>query len=224
MRSPRLIIAMVVMLGALVAAFFLFQHFWYQPSYSYVYTDNARIDGTVVRVVAQSGGQVAQLPFDVGDTVEKNQAVAVIKVTVPITQLSPESPNQTHVYQNILSPVSGVVAQKSVDVGSTVASGQPLLTIVDPNNIWVIANIEETSIRRVEVGQRVDIHVDAADETVSGRVDSIIPMTTSVVGRTGPSVVVAADTQDVPVKIVFDEAEPGRLYPGLSVEVTIYSK
>jgi len=223
MLSRRRIIPLVAFVCILVLAFFLLQHYWYQPTYSFVYTDNARIDGTAVNVVAQNGGQVVQLPYDTGDKVEKLHPVATLKITLVATM--PSSDNPQYVQQNITAPISGIVASRWVNLGDTVSPGQRLLTIIDPDDIWVIANIDENEIHRVKPGQRVDIHVDATNETLGGIVEYIIPLTTSVVQRpAGSSVVVAANTQDVPVKIAFEQKGNYHLYPGLSTEVTIYTK
>lgn len=223
MLSRRRIITLVAFVCILVLAFFLLQHYWYQPTYSFVYTDNARIDGTAVNVVAQNGGQVVQLPYDTGDKVEKLHSVATLKITLVATMPSSDSPQ--YVQQNITAPISGIVASRWVNLGDTVSPGQRLLTIIDPDDIWVIANIDENEIHRVKPGQRVDIHVDATNETLPGSVEYIIPLTTSMAQRpAGSSVVVAANTQDVPVKITFEQKGNYHLYPGLSTEVTIYTK
>jgi multidrug resistance efflux pump len=218
MRSRRRIIALVVLVCALVLSFFLLQRYWYQPTYSFVYTDNARIDGAGVDVVAENQGQVVRLPYDTGDKVEKLHSVATLKIAVPV------SANVRYIHQNILAPLSGIIASRWVNLGDTVSPGQRLLTIIDPNDIWVIANIDENKINRIKPGQIVDIHVDATDETLPGSVEYIVPLTTSMVQQpVGSSVVVAANAQDVPVKIILEQKGNYPLYPGLSAEVTIYT-
>jgi multidrug resistance efflux pump len=237
MRSRRRIIALVVLAVVLFLSVFLLQHYWYQPTYSFVYTDNARVDGTAVDVVAENGGQVMQLPYDTGDKVEKLHPVAQLKISLAASTSasgaasilsSPEATtevNPRYMRQNILAPLSGIIAGRWVNLGDRVLPGQRLLTIIDPDDIWVIANIDENEIQRVKPGQRVDIHVDATDETLPGSVEYIMPLTTSVVQQPAESsVVVAANTQDVPVKIIFEQKGNYLLYPGLSTEVTIYTK
>jgi multidrug resistance efflux pump len=237
MSNRRRIIALVTLAVVLLLSFFLLGHYWYQPTYSYVYTDNARIDGTMVDVVAKNGGQVMQLPYDTGDRVEKSYPVATLKITLATSApssgaasilSSPEGTTEENPYymrQNILAPLSGIVAGRWVNLGDTVLPGQRLLTIIDPDDIWVIANIDENEIQRVKPGQRVDIHVDATNETLPGSVEYVMPLTTSVVQQPPESsIVVAANTQDVPVKILFQQKGNYLLYPGLSTEVTIYTK
>lgn len=224
MHKRRRIIALVVPIIALVAIYFLLLHYWYQPTYSFVFTDNARVDGAVVKIVAENRGQIVRLPFDTGDTVEKLQPVATLKI-LAASGIQSDSRNQRYLYQNILTPISGTVVSRSVNLGDTALPGQPLLTVANLNDVWVIANIDENDISRVKSGQRVDIHVDATNEIIQGIVEHVIPSTTSIVQRTGDaSLIVAANTQDVPVKIRFEQKDSYQLYPGLSVEVTIYTK
>jgi multidrug resistance efflux pump len=223
MRSRRRIIALVVLVCVVLLSFFGIQRYWYQPTYSLVYTDNARIDGARVDVVAENQGQVVRLPYDTGDKVEKLHPVATLKITVPASTLSSDNPH--YIQQNIRAPLSGIIASRWVNLGDAVSPGQQLLTITDPNEIWVMANIDENEIHRIKPGQRVDIHVDATDETLPGSVEYIVPLTTSIVQQpAGSSVVVAANTQDVPVKIIFEQKGNYHLYPGLSTEVTIYTE
>ena len=64
-------------------------------------------------------------------------------------------------YAVVTAPTSGQVSRKNVQVGQLVNAGQPLLSLVDDSNIWVIANFKETQIGKMQVGQKVKIHIDA---------------------------------------------------------------
>ena len=111
---------------------------------------------------------------------------------------------------------------KNVDPGKYVEPGQPLLSIVKEDT-WVIANFKETQIKKMSVGQPVEVKVDAYPGKVfKGHVDSVQPGTGAVFSllppenATGNFVKVV---QRVPVKIIidsrFDPVHP--LWPGLSV-------
>lgn len=224
MPKRRAAIALAVLVVAFAGLSFLLNRFWYQPTYSFIFTDNARIEGARVKVVADHRGQVERLLVDTGDEVQRRQPVAILKV---ISSVSAPTDTSTpkYIYQNVLSPSSGIVVSREVDVGNTVTPGQPLLTIADLNDIWVIANIDENVVTRVQPGQEVDIHVDATGAILKGRVGYVVPSTASVVQRPEESpLVVAANTQDVPVKISLESKGDYQLYPGLSVEVTIYTR
>jgi membrane fusion protein (multidrug efflux system) len=133
-------------------------------------------------------------------------------------------------YTEVKAPVSGVVSRKSVEVGQVVQAGQPLLALVNLDDIWVTANFKESQVAAIRPGQPVDIHVDAYDDRhYRGRVDSIAAATGARFSllppenATGNYVKVV---QRVPVKIVF---EPGqdkehRLRPGLSVVPTVITR
>ncbi len=126
----------------------------------------------------------------------------------------------------VVAPVSGMIAKKNVDPGKYVQPGQPLLSIVN-GEMWVIANFKETQIKKMAVGQPVEVRVDAYPRTTfKGHVDSLQPGTGSAFSllppenATGNFVKVV---QRVPVKIVM-ESKPDRnnpLWPGLSVIPTV---
>jgi membrane fusion protein, multidrug efflux system len=60
----------------------------------------------------------------------------------------------------IPAPVSGFVAKRSVQVGSRVAPGQPLMAIVPLNQVWVDANFKEVQLRNMRIGQPVTLSAD----------------------------------------------------------------
>lgn len=224
MRIRRRLTALVFLAAAFAGSYFLLLNYWYQPTYDFVYTDNARIDSSLVRVMVDNRGQVINLPYDTGAIVKKDQIIATLRGVTAVGVPS-DVGSQTYFYQYIQAPVSGVVVSRGVNQGDIASPGQTLLTIADLSNLWVIANIDENDVNRVKPGQRVDIHVDATDEILQGKVETIVPLTTSIATLGGnPSLIVAANTQEVPVKISFEQKEPGRLYSGLSVEVTIYTR
>jgi membrane fusion protein, multidrug efflux system len=129
-------------------------------------------------------------------------------------------------YTKVLSPESGSVTNKTVEAGSFVSAGQPLLAIV-PEEKWVIANFKEVQLERMKVGQSVDVRVDAyPDLRLHARVQSLQAGTGSRFqllppeNATGNWVKVV---QRLPVKIVFESGQEGldRLSQGMSVEVTV---
>jgi membrane fusion protein (multidrug efflux system) len=128
-------------------------------------------------------------------------------------------------YTQIVAPVDGSVAQKTVAVGDYVQPGTQLLAIV-PLKIWVTANFKETQLARMRVGQPVTIKADACPAShITGRVQSIQRGAGQAFGilppenATGNFVKVV---QRVPVKIVLDNLPPDcPLGPGMSVEPSV---
>jgi membrane fusion protein, multidrug efflux system len=60
----------------------------------------------------------------------------------------------------LVSPVTGVIAKRSVQVGQRVAAGTPLLAVVPLDDVWVDANFKEGQLERMRAGQPVTIRTD----------------------------------------------------------------
>src|SRR5580693_7054893 len=60
----------------------------------------------------------------------------------------------------LTSPVSGIIAKRSVQVGQRVAAGTPLLAVVPLENVWVDANFKEVQLERMRAGQPVTVRTD----------------------------------------------------------------
>ena len=60
----------------------------------------------------------------------------------------------------IRAPVDGQVAKRSVQVGQQVAAGAPLMAVVPLSDVWVDANFKETQLRRMKIGQPVELVSD----------------------------------------------------------------
>jgi len=123
----------------------------------------------------------------------------------------------------VRAPRAGLVTKRNVDVGKYVGVGQPLLALVDTNDVWVVANFKESQIDHIHPGQKVEIKIDAyPDYKLRGHVDSLQAGTGAAFSllppenATGNFVKVV---QRLPVKIVIDSApDPAHpLLPGLSV-------
>ena len=133
-------------------------------------------------------------------------------------------------YATVKAPVRGVVSKKGINVGQVVQGGQPLLAIVQIDDVWVTANFKETQLKDMRPGQRTEIAVDAyGGRTYTGKVDSIASATGARFSllppenATGNFVKVV---QRVPVKIVLDPGQDPEhlLRPGMSVTPTVFLK
>ena len=133
-------------------------------------------------------------------------------------------------YTTVKAPAAGVVSRKTIEVGQVVQAGQPLLALVDLQDVWVTANFKETQLNEMRAGQRAIVDVDAlGGKEFKGHVDSIAAATGAKFSllppenATGNYVKVV---QRVPVKIVFDPGQdPNHLLrPGMSVTPTVYVK
>lgn len=126
--------------------------------------------------------------------------------------------------RTIRSPVPAVIDRTFVLPGEYVASGQRILLLHNPAEVWVEANIKETQVGRLRLGQTVRVSVDAyPSETFEGRVGRIGSATTArfaLLPTPNPSGNFTKITQRVPVKIDMVKM-PKPLTPGMMVEVEI---
>jgi len=133
----------------------------------------------------------------------------------------------------LVSPVSGVVGKRSVQVGQRVAPGTPLMTVVPMNQLWVEANFKENQLRNLRLGQPVKMTADLYGKKVeySGTVEGLGVGTGSAFSllpaqnATGNWIKVV---QRVPVRIALDaqqvQAHPLRVGLSMLVDVDIQNQ
>ncbi len=134
-----------------------------------------------------------------------------------------------YVRTTIAAPVRGYTAKRNVQVGQTVAPGDPLLAIIPFNQIWVDANFKETQIKRIRIGQKVRVHVDANDVVYDGVVEGIEGGTGAAFALLPPQNATGnwiKIVQRLPVRVLLNpkEIQQHPLQLGLSTEVTVYTR
>ncbi|MEQ5838483.1 efflux RND transporter periplasmic adaptor subunit [Paraburkholderia acidicola] len=126
------------------------------------------------------------------------------------------------------APVTGYVAQRSVQVGQRVSPGTPLMGIVPLNGVWIDANFKEVQLKHIRIGQPVELTADAYGSSVvfhgkvvgfsagTGSAFSLLPAQNA----TGNWIKVV---QRLPVRIAIDpqELEQHPLRIGLSMQVDV---
>ncbi|MGA7126325.1 MAG: HlyD family secretion protein, partial [Chthoniobacterales bacterium] len=158
-------------------------------------------------------------------------ADAQIKAARAQVRQAQEEVNQASLnlsYTKIVSPTNGRVAQRTVESGNRVQPGQALMAISE-SDVWVVANLKETQMEKVRVGQPVAIRIDAfPHQEFRGWVDSVQPGSGATYALLPPDNATGnfiKIVQRVPVKIVFDPASlgefSGSIVPGLSCEPSI---
>ncbi len=128
----------------------------------------------------------------------------------------------------IRAPVSGIVSQRSVQVGQMAAAGHPVMTVVPVDQVYVDANFKEDQLARVHPGQSVTLTSDLYGSSVEfhGRVAGLGGGTGSAFAvipaqnATGNWIKVV---QRIPVRIALDprELREHPLRVGLSMSVSI---
>jgi membrane fusion protein, multidrug efflux system len=128
----------------------------------------------------------------------------------------------------IVSPVTGVIAKRSVQVGERVAAGTPLLAVVPLDDVWVDANFKEVQLERMHAGQPVTVRTDLYGRSVtyhghvvgiaagSGNAFALLPSQNA----SGNWIKIV---QRLPVRILLDpaELEAHPLRVGLSTTVRV---
>jgi membrane fusion protein, heavy metal efflux system len=108
----------------------------------------------------------------------------------------------------IKSPISGIVTAKSISAGTQIsAEGEPLFTISDLSEVWVLVNIYATNVVNIETGMRVNIKtLSYPDETFEGKIAAI-------------SQVLDAEAKVLKARVVLQNTDL-KLKPGMIVDVT----
>ena len=171
-------------------------------------------------VLAQSR-QISASASVSGTSVENNP-----DVLAAIAALRRAALVQSHM--RLVAPVSGQIAQRSVQIGQQVAPGAPLMAVVPLDAVWVDANFRETQLADLRVSQPVTIRSDVygSDITFHGKVLGLGAGSGSAFAllpaqnASGNWIKV---TQRLPVRIALDPAELKKnpLRIGLSVTVTV---
>jgi len=200
--------------------------------------DDARQAAAAVQsqaaAVAQAGQRVAQSRAQVSNARTQRQQVKLREAELETARgklaLALANVKQAQLnldYTTIRAPISGRVTRKNVEIGQVAAPGQPLLAVVDLDDVWVLANFKETQLTGIKPGQHATVEVDTHPGLVyKARVDSVQGGSGAIFSllppenATGNYVKVV---QRIPVKLVLERGENAQhlLVPGMSVVPTI---
>ena len=227
-RRRRLRVLILPVLSVVVALAALVGFNMWREAQLFVSTDNAQVQGEPVQVGSMNAGRVDALTVRVGDRVDRGSVLARVALPSVVGVAQNGQPRldflgSADTQVEVKSPISGVVMATPAAVGADVQAGQAVVAVVDPSQLWVNANIDETNIDRVRVGQSVTVHVDAIGTDVPGVVEAITPATAasfSLLPSNTGSGTFNKVVQQVPVRIgVRLGNQPALL--GTSVEVKI---
>ena len=217
MNGNRKILILTILAVMVMVLAGIGSYYWYE-NVNYVKTEDAKITGDLVTVGPQITGKLLELKFEEGDMVLKDQVLGRQESTT-LADINFD--------QSILrAPISGIVIKKQGTVGELVSPGQTVAILIDPDKLYITANIEETKLGRVRQGQKVEFTVDQfSGENFVGEVKfvgqaansafALIPSSTS---GTFTKVV-----QKIPVKIIFD-SKGEKFLPGTNAVVKIHIK
>jgi membrane fusion protein (multidrug efflux system) len=130
-------------------------------------------------------------------------------------------------YCHIVAPVDGIASQRSAEIGGRISQGQQLIVLVQTAGVWTTANFKETQLRKMHVGQRVNIKVDSLDESFEGVIENM-PAATGDRSSLFPPENATGNyvkiVQRLPVRIRFNpnQRDLDKLRPGMSVEPKVH--
>ncbi|RLB69698.1 MAG: EmrA/EmrK family multidrug efflux transporter periplasmic adaptor subunit [Deltaproteobacteria bacterium] len=123
------------------------------------------------------------------------------------------------------SPLDGRVAKRFINQGGNIAPGRPVLALVDPRDLYIIALLEENKLNGVEPGNAVLIHIDAyTDQQWEGEVEQVLPASAATFALAPRDISAGEFTkvaQRIPVRIRITEGPLEKLRIGLGGEVEI---
>lgn len=150
------------------------------------------------------------------DVARKEVDEAARNVDLAVTRLG---------YTTLAAPFHGVVVKRYRNLGDYVSAGAPILTVFNPDLIYITANLEETRLEGVSPGNEVRIHIDAFWEPFRGRVlwiGSATAANFSLIPRDVSSGEFTKIVQRVPVRIWIEKDDRWPLLkPGLSATISI---
>jgi membrane fusion protein, multidrug efflux system len=197
---------------------------------------DAAIKGAESRLVSARGGQaVAVAELRTAETAPEQMAVtraraASAEARVKQAEASVKQAELNLEYTTVKAPFKGTVSRKTVQPGQVIQTGQPLMTIIALEQVWITANFKETQLEDMRPGQKVAIDVDAyGGKEFSGKVETIAPATGarfSLLPPENASGNFVKVVQRVPVKIVLDAGQDPEhlLRPGMSVTPTVNTR
>ena len=197
------ILALLIIVGGAIGYFFLWN------SANTLTTDNAKVAAKFYAIMPMGGGKLSKLSVHVGSTVKANEIIGKV--------------------DNIgflRSPIDGEVVQANATVNQLVGPTTVAAVVADTTDIYVQANIEETQIAKVQVGQSVKLKLDAyPGMTFTGYVREIDRTTqTAISGNTmsfSTSGTYTKVTQLIPVKIQITDTVDLQNLIGTNATVTI---
>jgi len=130
-------------------------------------------------------------------------------------------------YTTIRSPVDGYIGNRTARVGMLANVGVSLLTVVPSTDLWVDANFKEDQLKKMQIGDKADVALDASSVPLHGYVESLAPATGATFSVLPPENATGNFTkivQRVPVRIRLNvpRGMESVLRPGLSATVEVH--
>ncbi len=204
----NIIVILVIIIGGFTAYYF------YNQSTLYLKTDDATVSGQQVVIAAPATGKLVSWDGQVGNDFTSGESVGQIAVAGAPKPI------------NVTMPQDATVVQNEAVQNEIVAAGTPLAYAYNMSNLWITANIKETQISDVKVGQTVDVYVDAfPGVSLKGTVKQIglaTASTFSLLPSSNDTANYTKVTQVIPVQISLQGDQGIGLVPGMNATVRIH--
>ena len=181
---PMIIAAVIVILlaGLGIAGYFIYEgSFYYQ-------TDNAMVDAVIYQLTANASGQLVIMNISQGDEVKAGQVLAQVE----------KGPY-------VRSPVDGTVTEVAMQKGGYVTAMEVILVVAKTSDMYITANVEETNILKIQMGQSVSVSLDAYGRSFDGYVEDVNTVTSTKLAGSATSFTTSGTytkvTQLIPIKI-----------------------
>lgn len=204
--------------------------YWYEGDH-FVTTDDARVAANLVVISPEISGKILEWNVREGDQVgagdvlgRQDLGTVLSTGSINVTNLGTAA-SVTAEKAAIKSPIAGQVIKSSAVVGQMAVPGTNLAVVADIDQLYVAANIQETHIGRVRVGQKVEMDIDAYPGLkFEGRVETIGRATASTFsllpsGNSGGNYTKV--TQIVPIRIHLLDTHDKPLLVGMNTSVRV---
>ena len=155
--------------------------------------------------------------------------IGVVNSTIKQRQIDVENARLYLSYAVITAPADGIVSKVNVQTGQLLQAGQATFSIVQDNDIWIVANFKETQFDDLKIGQKVTVEVDAfPGHEFEAKLASFSPATGSrfaLLPADNASGNFVKTVQRLPVRIEFvNRQDPfvTQLKPGMNAYVDVH--
>ncbi|MCL1809182.1 MAG: efflux RND transporter periplasmic adaptor subunit [Clostridiales bacterium] len=221
-------LAVLLLVGAGIGAYM-----FYSTAY-YFKTQNASVKADMIVITPQITGKLVAWNVKEGDAVLKGQVLGQQDTSGLINSSSINLSDIGNTAGSLVeksmvkSPIDGQIIKSYVVEGETIAPGMEIAVVADMSDVYILANIEETSIFKIKQGQAVDISIDAyPGRTFAGYVKSIgfaAQSAFSSMPSLNTSGTYSKTTQLIPVKISLINEEDLPILLGMNATIRIHIK
>lgn len=208
-KSKRAILLSILIAAVLIAGCAGF--YFFSVGNRYFSTDNAKVTAKMYTVTSNMSGELLEWSAKEGERVEKNAILGRQEVLPYIT-----------------SPIAGTVVENNGVEGQMVTPATQLAVVADTDNLYIGVNIEETDIIKIQVGQPVDVKIDAYPgktfQGVVGEIDRTTQTYFSGTSSFSTSGTYTKVTQLIPVKVFIENEQNLPLTFGMNATVKIHIK